>query len=279
MSTQSIKASAPPPGVMRRYRPIRTDAKIPPPMAAFMVSGCLLLGLLTLTVSSGLMTDIISQLASAFGNAISPLASEAPATAPPSGVALDTPLLDAPPNNGYTNQPTMPLRGSVPGASVGKTGYTVDVYALDKNGSPWQVASVAVGGTTRFMTPPITLAEGTNAFVAKLSTPAGEGRSSPVVTYILDTTPPNIVISSPAPGTKVTTSSVAVSGTCDAGSTVSIRNEEALSGAFTSQVVGADGKFKLTVPVVGGPNTIDLSATDQAGNSASTSLTVNRSYG
>jgi hypothetical protein len=136
MSTQSIKASAPPPGVMRRYRPIRTDAKIPPPMAAFMVSGCLLLGLLTLTVSSGLMTHIISQLASAFGNAISPLASEAPATAPPSGVALDTPLLDAPPNNGYTNQPTMPLRGSVPGAWVGKTGYTVDVYVLDKNGSP-----------------------------------------------------------------------------------------------------------------------------------------------
>jgi Glucodextranase, domain B len=279
MSTQSIKASAPPSGVMRRYRSIRTDAKIPPPMAAFMVGGCLLLGLLTLTLSSRLMTDILGQSGAAFGNAVSQLASQAPATPPPSGVALDTPLLDAPPNNGYTNQPSMPLRGSVPGAWVGKTGYTVDVYALDKNGSPRQVASVAVGGTTRFMTPPMTLAEGSNAFVGKLSTPAGEGGPSPVVTYILDTAPPNIVISSPAPGTKVTTSSVAVSGTCDVGSTVSIRNERVLSGAFTSQVVGADGKFNLTVPVVGGPNTIDLSATDQAGNSSSTSLTVNRNYG
>jgi hypothetical protein len=248
-------------------------------MTFALVSGCLVLGLLTFTASSGLMTDILGQTRAAFGNAVGRLASQAPTTAPPSGIALGTPVLDAPPNGGYTNQSIMPIGGSVPGASVGKTGYTVDVYVLDKNGSLWQVASVAVGGTTRFMTPPITLAEGTNAFVAKLSTPAGEGRSSPVVTYILDTTPPNIVISSPAPGTKVTTSSVAVSGTCDAGSTVSIRNEEALSGAFTSQVVGADGKFKLTVPVVGGPNTIDLSATDQAGNSASTSLTVNRSYG
>jgi hypothetical protein len=125
----------------------------------------------------------------------------------------------------------------------------------------------------------MTLTEGSNAFVATLATPAGEGGPSPVVTYILDTAPPNIVISSPVPGTKVRTSSVVVSGTCDAGSTVSIRNEEALSDAFTSQVVGSDGRFKLTVPVVGGPNTIDLSATDQAGNSASTSLTVNRSYG
>ncbi len=76
-----------------------------------------------------------------------------------------------------------------------------------------------------------------------------------------------------------TTSTVDVSGTCDAGSTISIRNEEAPGGAFNSQVVGTDGKFKLTVPVVAGPNTIDLSATDQAGNSSSTSLTVNRDYG
>jgi len=248
-------------------------------MTFVLVSGCLVLGLLTFTASSRLMTDILGQTGAAFGNAVSQLASQAPATPPPSGVTLGAPVLDAPPNGGYTNQPIMPIEGSVPGASVGKSGYTVDVYALDKNGSLWQVASVAVGGTTRFMTPPMTLTEGTNAFVAKLSTPAGEGGPSPVVTYILDTAPPNIVISSPAPGTKVTTSLVAVSGTCDVGSTVSIRNERVLSGAFTSQVVGADGKFNLTVPVVGGPNTIDLSATDQAGNSSSTSLTVNRNYG
>jgi hypothetical protein len=277
MPTRPIKASAPPPDVVRRYRPGSTGTRIPPSMTFVLVSGCLVLGLLTFIASSGLMTNILGQTRAAFGNAVGQLASQAPATAPPSGAALGAPVLDAPPNGGYTNQPLMPIGGSVPGASVGKTGYTVDIYALDKNGSRWQVASVAVGGTTRFMTPPMTLAEGSNAFVAKLSTPAGEGGPSPVVTYILDTAPPNIVISSPAPGTKVTTSSVAVSGTCDVGSTVSIRNERALGGAFS--VVGSDGRFKLTVPVVGGPNTIDLSATDQAGNSSSTSLMVNRDYG
>ena len=246
-------------------------------MTFALVSGCLVLGLLTFTASSGLMTDILGQTRAAFGNAVGRLASQAPTTAPPSGIALGTPVLDTPPNGGYTNQPIVPIGGSVPGASVGKAGYTVDVYVLDKNGSLWQVASVAVGGTTRFITPPMTLTEGSNAFVATLSTPAGEGEPSPVVTYILDTAPPNIAISSPAPGAKVTASSVAVTGTCDAGSTVSIRNEQALGGAFS--VVGSNGRFKLTVPVVGGSNTIDLSATDQAGNSSSTSLTVNRDYG
>jgi hypothetical protein len=246
-------------------------------MTFVLVSGCLVLGLLTFIASSGLMTNILGQTRAAFGNALGQLASQAPAAAPPSGAALGAPVLDPPPNGGYTNQPLMPIGGSVPGASVGKTGYTVDVYELDKNGALRQVASVAVGGTTRFMTPPMTLAEGSNAFVATLTTPAGKGGTSPVVTYILDTAPPNIVISSPAPGTKVTASSVAVTGTCDAGSTVSIRNEQALGGAVS--VVGPDGRFKLTVPVAGGPNKIDLSATDQAGNSSSASLMVNRDYG
>jgi hypothetical protein len=223
------------------------------------------------------MTNIIGQTRAAFGNAVSQMASQAPATAPPSSAPLGPPILDAPPNGGYTNQPIMPIGGSVPGASVGKSGNTVDVYAVDKNGLRWQVASIAVGWTTRFMTPPMTLSEGTNAYVATLSTPAGEGARSPVVTYILDTAPPNIAISSPAPGTRVTASTVDVSGTCDAGSTVSIHNEQALGGAVS--VVGPDGRLKLTVPVVGGPNTIDLSATDRAGNSSSTSLVVNRDYG
>ncbi|MGD0409170.1 MAG: Ig-like domain-containing protein [Candidatus Limnocylindrales bacterium] len=248
-------------------------------MAAFIVSGCLLLGLLTLTVGSGLMTDILSQLASAFGNAVGRLTSQAPPTAPPSGVALDTPVIDAPPNNGFTNQPSTSIQGSVPAAAIGKTGYAVDVYLIAKDGSRRRVASVTVGATTRFSTPTITLTEGNNVFVATLSTPTGEGGPSPVVTYILDTTPPKIAISSPAQGANVATSTVSVSGSCDAGSTISIRNEEAPGGAFSSQVVGTDGKFSLAVPVVAGPNTIDLSATDQAGNSSSTSLTINRDYG
>jgi hypothetical protein len=248
-------------------------------MAMVIVAGCLMLALLTITVGAGLVTDVIGGIAGAFGNSITRISSQPPATAPPSGVALDIPVLDVPTSNGYTNQTSVSIQGSVPAASVGKTGYAVHVYLLGKSGSRKEVARVAVGGTTRFITPPITLTEGSNAFLATLEAPTGEGQPSPVVTYVLDTTPPKITISSPAQGIKVTSATIDVSGACDAGATVTIRNEQAPGGALNSQVLGTDGRFKLTVPVVAGPNAIDLMATDLAGNSSSTSLTVNRDYG
>jgi hypothetical protein len=279
LPTQAIRASAPPLDAMRRYRPLRTGPRVQGPTAVVIVSACIIFGLLTLSVGTGLMADLIGGIAGAFGNSINRMASRAPATAPPSGVSLDTPVLDAPPHNGYTNQASVVIQGSVPSATVGKTGYAVHVFLLDKNGPQRQVASVTVGGTTRFITPAITLTEGSNVFVASLVSPSGEGGPSPAVTYILDTAPPKITIISPAQGIKVTTSSIDVSGTCDAGATVGIRNQQVPGGGYSSQVVGSDGRFKLTMRVVAGQNTIDVMATDQAGNSSSSSLTVKRDYG
>jgi hypothetical protein len=244
-----------------------------------LVGGIVVLGLLTFTVGAGLATGFIGGIATAFGDSISRITSQAPATPPPSGVGLDTPVLDAPPNGGYTNQASILVQGSVPAASVGKTGYAVHVFILSTNGAQRQVASVAVGGTTRFTTPAITLAEGRNTIQATLATPTGDGQPSPTVTYILDTKPPKMSITSPAQGIKVTSATVDVSGTCDEGSTVTIRNEQSPGGAVNSQVVGSDGRFKLTVPVVAGPNTIDLRATDQAGNTSTAALAIKRDYG
>lgn len=245
----------------------------------FLVACCLLAGLLTLTVGTGLVAGLIGGISSAFGDAVSHITSQAPATPPPSGVALDTPVLAVPPDNGYTNQAAVVIQGSVPAATVGKTGYTVHVYLLVKNSAGRLVANLPVGGTTHFSTPAIALTEGGNDFMATLIAPTGEGQASPVVTYILDTSPPNIKVTSPASGAKLTTSTVAVSGTVDPGVSLTIRNQQVVGGAIANVTIGSDGKFKLTVPVVAGSNTIDLMATDQAGNSASTSLTVNRDYG
>jgi hypothetical protein len=265
--------------LMRKYRTLRTGPRVSGPTAMVLVAVCVILGLLTVMVGVGLVTSFVGGVATALSDSINHAASQAPITAPPSGVQLDTPVLDAPPNAGYTNQASVLLQGSVPAASVGKTGYSVHVYLQGKDGSKKQVATVAAGGTTRFVTTGITLAEGDNVFVATLSTPSGEGRDSPPITYILDKTAPKIVVTSPSSGTKVTTSTVDISGTCEVGSTISIRNEQAPGGSYSSQVVGSDGKFKLNVHVVAGPNALDLAATDQAGNSSSISTTVKRDYG
>jgi len=226
-----------------------------------------------------MMTGLIGQIAGAFNGAVTSLSSQRPATAPPSGVTLDTPVMDAPAAGGYTNQVSMPILGSVPGATVGKTGYTVHVYLEGKNNARTEVARVTVGTTTRFATPPITFTEGGNAFVATLAGPNGEGNESPPITIILDTKPPKIAITSPAAGARVAVSAIDVVGNSDAGTTIFIRNEMAPGGALNSTVVGSDGKFKLTVPVVAGTNTMDLTATDQAGNSTNASISVKRDYG
>ena len=248
-------------------------------MAMVIVAACVVLGLLTITVGARLAGDLIGGIAGAFSNSIGRLVSQGPATAPPSGVTLDTPLIDTPSNGGYTNLSSVPIQGTVPGASVGKTGYTVNVYLIAKSGAQRKVASVAVGGTTRFSTSAITLTEGANDFVAKLASPTGEGGPSPIVTYTLDTTEPGLSIKSPSQGARVSASTIDVSGTSDVGATLTIRNEQSPGGARNSEVIGADGTFKLTIPVVAGANTIDVSSTDQAGNTTLTSLIVNRANG
>jgi hypothetical protein len=226
-----------------------------------------------------MVTGFVGQIAGAFNGAVMKLSSQGPATAPPSGAALDTPVLDAPSNDGFTSQVSMPLVGSVPGATVDQTGYTVRVYLVGDKGARTEIARIAVGSTTRFATPPINFTEGPNTFVATLAGPNGEGSESPPVTYILDTKLPTISISAPAAGARISASSVDVAGTTDAGARVSIRNEMAPGGALNSVVVGTDGKFKLNVPVVAGLNTIDLTSTDQAGNATNKSLSVKRDPG
>jgi hypothetical protein len=226
-----------------------------------------------------MITGLIGQIAGAFNGAVTRLSSQGPGTAPPSGAALDTPVLDVPSNDGYTKQVSMPIVGSVPGATVSKTGYTVLVYVVGSNGARNEIARVTVGATTRFSTPPATLTEGQNTFVATLSGPNGEGQESPPITYILDTKLPKVSITSPAAGARVSAASIDLTGTSDAGATIFVRNRAVTGGAPNSAVVGSDGKFKLTVRVVAGLNTIDLTSTDQAGNATNTSLSVKRDYG
>ena len=243
------------------------------------LAACLIVGLLTLTVGVSLGGNLVGGIGGAFENSLNRLTSHVPGTPPPSGTALDTPVIDTPIDGGYTTQPSLPLQGTVPGDVVGKVGYKVNIYLITSKGAQRKLTSVAVGGTTRFITSPVTLTEGSNSFVATLASSSAEGAPSPIATYILDTTAPKLKIASPAHGAKVGTSTIEVSGSCDVGANVAVRNEQAPGGSLNSVTVGADGGFTLTVQIVAGPNTIDLTATDQAGNTSVASVTVTRSYG
>src|SRR5450759_279936 len=95
---------APQQNVPRRYRPLRTGPQIPAPIMLAIVAGGLVLGLITVTVGTSMVTGLIGQIAGAFNGAVTRLSSQGPATPPPSGATLDTPVLDVPSNDGYTSQ-------------------------------------------------------------------------------------------------------------------------------------------------------------------------------
>jgi len=238
LRSHQIKASAPSRELVRRYRPVRTNEGVPPPISVGVIGVFLVLGIAMLIVGGNILVSVVGQVAHAFDNAMAQVASMPPATMAPSGVALDTPVLDAPANDGYTNQATVSLSGSVPAAVVGLTGYNVRVYVLASDGTRSQVAEMQVGATAHFSTPAIALVEGPNTFVAALVTPSTEGQASPPVVYTLDTVPPNLSVASPADGSTQSGSSVVVSGKTDPGSTVTIRNKQAPGGGLSSKVVG-----------------------------------------
>jgi hypothetical protein len=264
--------------LVRRYRPTgAADRSTSLGMGTIAV--VVLAGVLTLVVGGNILVSVVGQLAAAFDSAITQVTSAAPATAAPSGEVLDTPVLSAPDNDGYTNQAIVSISGSVPGAAVGKKGYGIRIYKLDDQGGRDQIAELSVGDTNAFSTGAVTLLEGPNRFVATLVTPSGEGQASPIVVYTLDTRPPPIKVTSPADESQQHNSSVAITGTTDPGTTVSVRNRDAPGGSPATKIVGDDGRFSITVALVAGTNVVDLTATDKAGNTSSTQLTLKRDYG
>jgi hypothetical protein len=154
------------------------------------------------------------------------------------------------------------------------------VYAVASDGKRSQVAEVQVGATTRFTTAAVALVEGPNTFVASLVTPGSEGQPSPEVVYILDTKLPTLSVASQPDNNSQTGGSVVITGTTDPGVTVTVLNRRAPgSGGQSSEIVGPDGRFALTVGVVAGSNPILVTAQDQAGNVSTGTVTVNRSLG
>jgi hypothetical protein len=264
---------------LRVYRPLRKGPRFSLSTRIAVTAGLAVVCVFLLTAGVGLLVGFVEQLGTAIGDAVAKVASPPPATLAPSGVALDTPALDQPGNDGYTSQAALVLTGSVPGAVVGKDGYSVRIYLVGGDDSRTKVSETAVGATTRFVASEVTLSEGPNTFVAVLVGPSGEGNPSPPAVYILDTKPPRLSVTSPDPGILYERSSVDVVGTSEEGVTIAVRNRQAPGGALNSAVVGSKASFRLSVRLVAGNNTIDVTATDQAGNSKSVSLQIRRDYG
>jgi hypothetical protein len=123
----------------------------------------------------------------------------------------------------------------------------------------------------------VALQPGRNDFSATVVGPGGESETSPIVTYVLDTTKPTLAISSPKDKATVSGTSVTIVGRTQGTSTLSARNEA--NGRTAIGVAAGTGSFQVVLPLADGTNAISVTATDPAGNAATAVLTVRRGTG
>jgi hypothetical protein len=242
---------------------------------AALAAAVVVLGAVILFNAPGVLGSILG----GFGQAVSGVVGKLSQTAAPS--ATDTVLPPAPlltiPTQPYTNQPTLDLTGTVPTSIAGETGYSVRVYRKAGTGPNTRVAEVPIGDGPTFTVPAVALVAGSNAFSATLVFGGAESPPSTLVTYILDQSKPKISITSPAKNAVINGATVTITGQTQAGSAISARNEANTQTA----VATADntGAFSVIVPLAGGVNGINVTATDPAGNTASAVISVKRGTG
>ena len=246
------------------------------PFRLLLVAAVAALGVGVLIVASGGFGRVVASIGTSFNGFVSQITAT-PVPSPSEIDVADAPVLKAP-DEPYTNQPTVDLQGTVPQAVAGDSESRIRIYVALGDGPPGVVTEIPVGDTSEFLVPDVTLSNGTNTFTATIVGPTDlESEASAAVVYILDRTKPRITVSSPKNNGVVNGGTVNVVGQTQGRSSISITNtstSRTMNGA-------ADGKgaFSVVVPIQAGANTIQITATDPAGNAATATLTVRRGNG
>ena len=218
-------------------------------------------------VASGGIGATLTALAGGFSNAFNRL------VATPVPTSTDLPLADSPritpPEQPFTNVESVNLDISVPSVALDDPNAKIRIYLALEGLDATPVLDVPVGTTSRLVVP-FNLTEGRNDISATLFRGTVESEHSPIVTWVLDLTPPKVQIISPKDGDSVDTPAAQIKGDTQAGSTVIARNPA--NNASITAVAARDGTFQIELPLVPGDNEIAISITDPAGNTAEKTL-------
>ena len=164
--------------------------------------------------------------------------------------------LSIPADKSITNNATLNVSGTVLDSNSG-------INSLTVNG-----ASVAVATNGTFSLA-LTLVAGANTITA-IATDNVNNQTTDTRTITLDLSAPILSVTAPADNSAVALSLVTVSGSVNENATVAIKVNNGASQALT--VNGNDFTTSATLTV--GLNTIDLTATDLAGNTSSAKRTI-----
>jgi hypothetical protein len=167
--------------------------------------------------------------------------------------------ITSPTNLSFTNLTPITVRGTV-----------------DNSADTVTVNGIAAFPTNGAFSVQVPLNEGANTLTA-LASNAGGNQATASVNVTLDTTPPHLTIDSPADKSVTTNATVTVTGTVNdiVVGTVNDQNAAVTVNGTAAQV--ANRTYAVpNILLALGPNTIQAIARDQAGNSTTSTITVNR---
>jgi hypothetical protein len=259
---QPVRAEAPDRRRVRQHKGLVARRKRAPlVLRTLLAVSVAVLAAGTFLVASGGVGPVLSTLAAGFSTAIGKL------TATPVPLETFVPPTDSPriasPVQPYTNAETVDLTVSVPVEVLGDATARVRFYLALEGLEPAAVFDVPVG-TTSQMVVPFELTEGRNDISATLFRAEEESEHSPIVTYILDLTPPKITVKSPKNNAAIDAHEVRIKGTTQGNTTIVARNEA--NGTSITTAAGREGNFEFVLQLAPGANKIEITGTDPAGN-------------
>lgn len=261
-SPRSVRYPAPAPERLRRPRPRRRQA-IPFALRAILAAALLVLAVATTATAGGIVGGALSDIGGTVARVISAqLGGATPTPAPVEAPDAPRLVLDG---TGWTNESTYIVHGFVPQGLGDQRGYTVRIYV---NGDA--AAEQALTGLQDFSVP-VPIPDGPSLITATIIGPAGEGSESAPIQVVFDDQPPTLTISAPKKGATIDGDTVVVKGTTQADSAVTVRNQ---TNGGRASAVATDGAFSIEISITGGPNDLEVTAVDPAGNSASLTLAV-----
>lgn len=265
----------PAPGRIPSHRKVERSRGLALPfrlLLALAVAG--LIGGVLLAATGG-----VGKVASVLGSTLSGFVSNLTASPKASAsvaIQADAPVLQQP-DEPYTNQKTIDLVGQVPSNLVGSKTARIRVYVAVGDQPRAPITEIAVGQTPGFVVPGVALTEGSNSFTATMVSASSESDPSAVVTYILDTVKPRIVLTSPKNGAVVNAKTVQLVGQTQPRSKIMARNTT--TNVTVNGAADESGAFTILLPITTGQNDIGMIATDPAGNASAIGFAVRKGSG
>ncbi len=241
-----------------------TGSGLPWPARLLLAIAVLALGGSVLLVASGALGGFVTGFGHAMAGMFGAIAGPGPSQVPTAPPRPDPPHLVSP-ENAYTNQPLFDISGFAPTSEIG-SGYSVRIYV---NG---QVASEhQLGPTADFTVPAVPIPSGRSSITATIVGPGGESDQSAPISVVYDKVPPALTLTAPTDGAVVKAASVTITGRTQTGATVVAKNDNT---GRTATTIATKGDFSVAIAIAAGTNHLTVTATDQAGNITTKTISV-----